>query len=102
MGAHSRGDAAAQDIGTQLIVSEPWCLQRVTEYRSFGELEDYDELEQLQEVSAALENSESDYTSSTSDEEDFETTRMKQIEELRKFSDKLRVEANDAALTAAS
>lgn len=67
------------------VPSGEWELERVREFAFFGELEDYDELEQLEKAAvASLEGrSESDYTSS---EEDFETTRMKQTEELRNFS----------------
>lgn len=71
--------------------AEGWCLERVREFEAFGELEDFDELEQLEKISAALDaqgNAESDYTSST-DEEDFETTRSRQMEELRNFSKQL-------------
>lgn len=78
-------------VGTQIVEAEGWCLERVREFEAFGELEDFDELEQLEKISAALDaqgNAESDYTSST-DEEDFETTRSRQMEELRNFSKQL-------------
>lgn len=76
-------------LGTKVVTTGPWCLERVRLFEFTGELEDYDELEQLEAACAPEEsNNESDYTSST-DEEDFETTRSRQIEELRQFSNNL-------------
>ena len=62
-------------LGTKVVTTGPWCLERVRLFEFTGELEDYDELEQLEAACAPEEsNNESDYTSST-DEEDFETFR---------------------------
>lgn len=82
--------AEPETVGTPVDSSGEWELERVREFTCYGELEDFEELDQLEKVSAALEgSSESDYTSSTEDsvdEEEFEATRSRQLSEFKQFS----------------
>lgn len=83
-------EGSPETIGT-IVPEQEWTLERVQKFECRGELEDYEELEEL--AAAHLDRVESDYTSdtgeSTDTEEDFEVQRAKEMEELRSFSNTL-------------